>query len=60
VDCKRILITNLIKEFNPIWEKIEYYRGHETLVDDILKAGCDKATRESALTIARVRAVMKL
>ena len=60
VDCKRILITNLIKEFNPIWEKIEYYRGHETLVDDILEAGCDKATRESALTIARVRAVMKL
>jgi tryptophanyl-tRNA synthetase len=60
VDCKRILITNLIKEFKPIWEKIEYYRGHETLVDDILKAGCDKATRESALTIARVREVMKL
>jgi len=60
VDCKRILITNLIKEFKPIWEKIEYYRGHETLVNDILEAGCDKATRESALTIARVRAVMKL
>jgi tryptophanyl-tRNA synthetase len=60
VDCKRILITNLIKEFNPIWEKIKYYRGHEALVDDILKAGCDKATRESALTIARVREAMKL
>jgi len=60
VDCKRILITNLIKEFKPIWDKIEYYRGHEALVDDILKAGCDRATRESALTIARVREAMKL
>lgn len=60
VDCKRILITNLIKEFKSIWDKIEYYRGHEALVDDILKAGCDKATRESALTIARVREAMKL
>ena len=60
VDCKRILIANLVKEFKPIWEKIEYYRGHESLVDDILKAGCQKATRESELTIARVREAMKL
>jgi tryptophanyl-tRNA synthetase len=60
VDCKRILITNLIKEFKPIWEKIEYYRGHEALVDDILKAGCHKAAYESELTIARVREALKL
>ena len=60
VDCKRILIRSLLKEFEPVWEKIAYYRGHETLVDDILRAGCARAVRESELTIARVREVMKL
>ncbi len=60
VDCKKILIKNLIVEFSPVWEKISYYKGHATLVDDILKAGCERATVESELTIARVREAMKL
>jgi tryptophanyl-tRNA synthetase len=60
VDCKRILIRNLIAEFNPVWERIQYYRGHATLVDDILKAGCLRATSEADLTMAKVRAAMKL
>jgi tryptophanyl-tRNA synthetase len=60
VDCKRILIRSLLREFEPVWEKIAYYRGHGTLVDDILKAGCARAVRESELTIARVREAMKL
>jgi len=60
VDCKKILIKNLVAEFSPVWERIAYYKGHATLVDDILKAGCLRATRESELTIARVREAMKL
>lgn len=60
VDCKKVLIKNLVAEFRPVWEKIAYYRGHATLVEDILRAGCDRATRESELTMARVREVMKL
>jgi tryptophanyl-tRNA synthetase len=60
VDCKKILIKNLVAEFSPVWEKIAYYKGHTTLVDDILKEGGEKAARESELTIARVREAMKL
>ena len=60
VDCKRILIENLHKEFSPVWEKMDYYRGHPSLVEDILKDGCEKATKESDETMARVRAAMKL
>ena len=60
VDCKKVLIKNLVAEFKPVWEKIAYYKGHTTLVDDILKAGCERATRESELTMARVREAMKL
>jgi tryptophanyl-tRNA synthetase len=60
VDCKRILIKSLLAEFHPIWEKIGYYRGHATLVDEILTDGCRKATIESDITIAKVRAAMQL
>jgi tryptophanyl-tRNA synthetase len=60
VDCKHILIKSLTAEFHPIWEKIGYYRGHATLVDEILNDGCRKAIKESDLTIARVRAAMQL
>lgn len=60
VDCKRILIENLCNEFSPVWEKMDYYRGHPSLVEDILKDGCEKATKESDKTMARVRAAMCL
>lgn len=60
VDCKRILVKSLVREFGPVWEKIAYYRGHTSLVDDILNAGFQRATKESDLTMARVRAAMKL
>jgi tryptophanyl-tRNA synthetase len=60
VDCKKILIRGLIREFSPVWEKIGYYKGHASLVDDILHAGCLKAGKESDLTIERVRTAMKL
>jgi tryptophanyl-tRNA synthetase len=60
VDCKRILIENLQREFKPIWEKMDYYRGHPSLVDDILNHGCERATKESDITMARVRSAMRL
>lgn len=60
VDCKKVLLKNLVAEFSPVWEKIAYYKGHMTLVDDILKAGRQRATLESELTMARVREAMKL
>jgi tryptophanyl-tRNA synthetase len=60
VDCKRLLIKSLLREFEPVWEKIAYYRGHEKLVDEILNTGCLKAAKESELTIVQVRKAMNL
>ena len=60
VDCKRILVENLYKEFSPVWEKMDYYRGHPSLVDDILRNGRSKAIEESGKTMARVRSAMQL
>jgi tryptophanyl-tRNA synthetase len=60
VDCKKILLANLIREFAPIWEKIDYYRGHASLVDDVLRQGAHRAREESDATMEKVRSVMKL
>ncbi|HNY65380.1 MAG TPA: tryptophan--tRNA ligase [Deltaproteobacteria bacterium] len=60
VDCKKILLQNLIREFSPIWEKIDYYRGHASLVDDVLREGARRAKEESDATMEKVRSVMKL
>jgi tryptophanyl-tRNA synthetase len=60
VDCKKILLGNLIREFAPIWEKMDYYRGHASLVDDVLSQGAARAIKESDATMEKVRSVMKL
>ncbi|MBN2298475.1 MAG: tryptophan--tRNA ligase [Deltaproteobacteria bacterium] len=60
VDCKKILIENLHREFQPVWERIDYYRGHVSLVDDILREGCLRAAQESDRTMDRVRTAMRL
>lgn len=60
VDCKKILLGNLVKEFSPIWEKIDYYRAHASLVDDVLAQGGKRAAEESEVTMEQVRKVMKL
>ncbi|MDT8273362.1 MAG: tryptophan--tRNA ligase, partial [Desulfomonilia bacterium] len=39
VDCKHILIRNLAGELQPVWEKVDYYRKHASVVDDILEQG---------------------
>ncbi|HHO75021.1 MAG TPA: tryptophan--tRNA ligase [Deltaproteobacteria bacterium] len=60
VDCKKILADNLMNEFQPVWEKIDHYRGNVSLVDDILREGCLRAQQESDRTMDRVRAAMRL
>jgi tryptophanyl-tRNA synthetase len=60
VDCKKILLGNLIREFAPVWEKIDYYRSHANVVDDVLAQGAARAIKESDATMEKVRMVMKL
>ena len=60
VECKQILLTNLIREFEPIWKKIDYYNEHAEIVDEILEEGARRAIKESDQTMEKVRAAMKL
>ncbi len=60
VECKGILLENLIREFEPIWEKIDYYRGHPAIVDEVLDEGARRAIKESDGTMEKVRSAMKM
>ncbi|MCD6281546.1 MAG: tryptophan--tRNA ligase [Deltaproteobacteria bacterium] len=58
VECKKILIKNIEREFSPIWEKLSYYRSRDSLVDDVLRQGAEKASEIAEATMTRVRGVM--
>ena len=60
MECKQILIKNLISEFKPIWEKIDYYRDHPSQVDEILDQCARRASEESEATMQKVRAAMRM
>ena len=60
VDCKRVLIKNLEAEFMPIWDKIDYYKGHKALVANILHEGGNRAKALAAITIEKVREAMRV
>ncbi len=59
VECKRALIDSLVREFDPIWERMAHYRQQPALVDDILAHGRQQATDCARLTMERVRSVMR-
>lgn len=60
VECKGILLANLIEEFEPIWRKLDYYREHASIIDEVLEEGARRATVESDQTMEKVRAAMKM
>ena len=60
VDCKKLLIVNIEAEMAPVWERIEYFKGHSQQVQNILHEGASKARALSAITIEKVREAMKI
>jgi tryptophanyl-tRNA synthetase len=60
VDCKKLLIANIEAEMSPVWDRIEYFKGHKQQVQNILHEGASKARALSAITIEKVREAMKV
>ena len=60
VDCKKILLENLVQEFEPVWEKIDYYRSHAGQVDEIIRQGNERAVRESEAAMQKIRRAMRM
>lgn len=60
VDCKKELVSNMMKFLSPIQERRKYYEDRPELVDKILKEGTEKAKEKASEIMARVRKNMKI
>ena len=60
VACKKQLIQNIIKEFEPLRERRKYYEERPEELKKILMEGTEKARQEAKKTMAKVKEAMKL
>ncbi len=60
VDCKKILLRNLINGLAPVHEKRRYYQENPQLLDEIIRSGTEKAQAISRETMIKVREAVKL
>ena len=60
VACKKQLIQNIIKEFEPLRERRKYYEDRPEELKKILMEGTEKARKEAKKTMRRVKEAMKL
>ncbi|MBF0488520.1 MAG: tryptophan--tRNA ligase [Nitrospirae bacterium] len=60
IDCKRILIKNILKELEPLWNKRQELINNPSMLDDILNEGNKRAAAEAEKTMERIREAMKL
>ncbi len=60
IDCKKILIKNILKVLEPIWEKRKLFMEKPDDLEDIIAAGSKKAGKTASETMALVRKAMNL
>ena len=60
VACKKQLIQNIIKEFEPLRERRKYYEERPEELKKILIEGTEKARQEAKKTMKKVKEAMKL
>ena len=60
VACKKQLARNITEFLRPMREKREYLEQHPEIIDKVLKEGTEKARKEAAKTMKRVKEAMKL
>ena len=54
LDCKRILLKNLFKVLEPIWEKRRKFIEKPQLLEDVFRAGAEKARKIASVTLSEV------
>jgi tryptophanyl-tRNA synthetase len=60
IDCKKILIKNLFRVLEPIWEKRKALMEDPDYLEDIIASGSRKAEKTASETMARARKAMNL
>lgn len=60
IDCKKILLRNIFRVMEPIWEKRNELLTNPDMLNDIVKKGTEKATKTVEETMQFVRDAMGL
>ncbi len=60
IDCKKILIKNVLTLLEPVWEKRRVYLADPDLLEDIIRTGSEKARVAAVKTMEHVREAMGL
>jgi len=60
IDCKRILLKNLFRVLEPLWDKRNELSEHPEKLKEIVNAGIEKARKVAQETMELVRGVMSI
>jgi tryptophanyl-tRNA synthetase len=60
IDCKKVLIKNLLTLLEPIWEKRRSFLDKPDLLEDIIASGSQKAREAAIETMEQARMAMGL
>jgi len=60
VECKKILMKNLLAKLAPVQEKRCYYEEHSSLLQEIIENGNSRARGIASATMEQVRKHMKI
>ncbi|UCH45691.1 MAG: tryptophan--tRNA ligase, partial [Nitrospiraceae bacterium] len=60
IDCKKVLIKNLLIILEPIWERRNNLLHNPDHLEAIIEAGSEKAAKAASETMEMVRQAMKL
>ncbi len=60
VECKKILMKNLLAKLAPVQEKRRYYEDHPSLLQEIIENGNSRARGIASATMEQVREHMKI
>lgn len=60
LDCKKLLLKNLVQKLSPVWERLSYLKANEQLVADTIELGNSKARAVAENTMAKVLRATKL
>ncbi len=55
IDCKKVLIKNLMTVLEPIWERRLELLNHPDRLEEIISAGSQKAKEAASITMSQVR-----
>lgn len=60
VDCKKLLLKNMKKKLQPIWDRLDEIDRDPHYVDDVIYEGNKRARRVAERTLEEVRRAMNL